>query len=333
MRILPLDHPEPFAATLGVMLYPNFDEEDRRKARSFAVNWLAEPVRRLREIGIRLSQDTLERLVMDAGAQLPDVAERWEEGLSIGELFTALYILAKHKPKLASWESAIKIYELSAKRAGLTGTRTDLHERRRRFLSVTHLWAAWCIRGNSLNDHPELEYDQWTDFQYFLAETEILRDFGQTWRPSRAKAEPPLPSEVWRVPLDWKPPPRRPGWPNTGMIPNLALPDDLMEDSNRQADLVELAKTAERMALAPSPSRPQRQKHLHMPDHGRDGGAATQARICVSGGRRRRAAVRRCRGCNSPYEHRRALLPIGKTVRGLHIAAEPMRDCPAAPWR
>ena len=34
MPILPLDHPEPFAAVLGVMLYPGTDEDDRRKARA-----------------------------------------------------------------------------------------------------------------------------------------------------------------------------------------------------------------------------------------------------------------------------------------------------------
>jgi hypothetical protein len=36
MPVLPLDHPEPFAAVLGVMLYPGTDEDDRRKARAFA---------------------------------------------------------------------------------------------------------------------------------------------------------------------------------------------------------------------------------------------------------------------------------------------------------
>ena len=43
MPILPLDHPEPFAATLGVMLYPEIDEVDPPKARAFAAQWLASP--------------------------------------------------------------------------------------------------------------------------------------------------------------------------------------------------------------------------------------------------------------------------------------------------
>ena len=34
MPILPLDQPEPFAATLGVTLYPGSDEADSTKARA-----------------------------------------------------------------------------------------------------------------------------------------------------------------------------------------------------------------------------------------------------------------------------------------------------------
>ena len=53
MPILPLDYPEPFAAILGVMLYPGTDDDDRRKARAFSANWLAEPFRRFCEVGGR----------------------------------------------------------------------------------------------------------------------------------------------------------------------------------------------------------------------------------------------------------------------------------------
>ena len=34
MPILPLNHPEPFAAVLGVLLYPATDESDTLKARA-----------------------------------------------------------------------------------------------------------------------------------------------------------------------------------------------------------------------------------------------------------------------------------------------------------
>jgi hypothetical protein len=113
MPILPLDHPEPFAATLGVMLYPGTDEDDRRKARAFAAHWLAEPFRRFDEAGHKLSYDELARVFMDAGVPLTDLGSRWKGGLAAGDLFKTLFILAKDYPALASWEHAIKIYETS----------------------------------------------------------------------------------------------------------------------------------------------------------------------------------------------------------------------------
>ena len=41
MPVLPLDYTEPFAATLGLMLYPGINELDRRDARAFAAQSLA----------------------------------------------------------------------------------------------------------------------------------------------------------------------------------------------------------------------------------------------------------------------------------------------------
>lgn len=226
MPTLPLDHPEPFAATIGVMLYPGTDEDDCRKA--FAAQWIAEPFRCFHEAGHRLSYDALARIVMDTGAPLSDLDDRWQGGTAVGNLFKALYILAKNDPALASWENAIRIYEVSAQRAGSTGARTALYQERRRFRSVAHLWGAWSIREGRFEARPEFGYDGWADFQCFLTEAEILRDFGQNWRPPRAKGRPPLPPDVWHVPSHWKPPPRQLGWPNTGMIPDLKLPDHLM---------------------------------------------------------------------------------------------------------
>ena len=126
MPILPLDHPEPFAASLGVMLYPGTNEEDQRNARAFAGRWLAEPFRRFHEAGHKISYDALASILMDSGAQLRDLNECWWGGMATGDLFKALFILAKDAPPLASWENAIKVYVVSAQRAGLRGSRTDL---------------------------------------------------------------------------------------------------------------------------------------------------------------------------------------------------------------
>jgi hypothetical protein len=227
MPILPLDHPEPFAATLGVMLYPAMDKADPPKARAFAAQWLGEPLRRLREAGHLLTYDALERIAIDAGQPLIDLNERWQGGLATGDLFKTLYTLAKNDPALASWENAVKIYEVSARRVGSKGSRTTLLRERDIFLSVAHLWGAWSIREGRFA-HPEVGYDGYADFQSFLTEAEILRDFGQNWRPTRSKSKTPLPPDVWRVPEGWKPPTRSPGWPQTAAIPDIALPDALL---------------------------------------------------------------------------------------------------------
>jgi hypothetical protein len=67
MPILPLDAPEPYAATLGVMLYPGTDESDQAKARAYAARCLAVPLRRFHQDGHRLSYEALASIAEDAG--------------------------------------------------------------------------------------------------------------------------------------------------------------------------------------------------------------------------------------------------------------------------
>jgi hypothetical protein len=203
MPILPLDYPEPFAATLGVMLYPAIEEAT--KARAFAAQFLAGPIRRLREAGHRLSYEALERIVMDAGQRLTDLDVRWWGGSATGETFKTLFALANTDPVLASWSNAITIAEKAAARH--SGARTSLYEMRRRFWSVAHLWGAWSIREGKFVQNAEVGYDGVADFQSFLAEAEALREWGESWQPLRRNSDPALPPEVWRVPPSWQPPP------------------------------------------------------------------------------------------------------------------------------
>jgi hypothetical protein len=228
MLVLPLNYPEPFAATLGIMLCPGGDESDRRKAKAFAAHHLAEPIRRLYESGRTLSEESLARIAMDGGEELDDLGARLKGGTTTGELFKTYFILSRTHPTLASWSSAIKIKDVVATKRKKSGARSTLWQELRRFRTVAHLWGAWCIREGVFLPRPEVDYDGYDDFQCFLTEAEILRDWGQNWRPRRAKREPPLPSEVWQVPEVWRPPVRRPGWPSTGMIPEMTLPDELV---------------------------------------------------------------------------------------------------------
>ena len=99
---------------------------------------------------------------------------------------------------------------------------------RSQFLTVAHLWAAWCIRDRRFHQAPEGNYTSADDFLSFLAEAEMLREWGQSWVQGRDKAMPPLPADVWRMPEDWHPPSRQKGWPQTGGLPDIgALKRDL----------------------------------------------------------------------------------------------------------
>jgi hypothetical protein len=226
MLILPLDYPEPFAATLGVMLYPAIDEVAR--ARAFAAQYLAKPIQLFHEAGHTLPYDALARIAIDAGQPLTDHDARWWGGSAVGETFKTFFALANADPRLASWSNAVWIAEKVAGRH--SGARTFLYEARRRFWSVAHLWGAWSIRKGQFVHHPEVGYDGVADFQSFLAEGEILRRWGQEWQPLRRNSDPPLPPDVWRVPVDWEPPVRQPGWPKTGMIPHLTISEELLAE-------------------------------------------------------------------------------------------------------
>lgn len=100
------------------------------------------------------------------------------------------------------------------------------------FHAVAHLWAAYVIRRENeffrglarpFRADPEVGYNGFDDFLSFLTEAEILLRWGQTWRRKAAKAEPPLPPDAWRVPDGWQPPERKPGWPLTGVIPDIGF--------------------------------------------------------------------------------------------------------------
>jgi hypothetical protein len=160
---------------------------------------------------------------------LDDLDDRFWGGTATGELFKTLFALANSSsPDLASWNNAIKIAELVATRPRRRGSRTDLSNAKRRFRSVAHLWSAWSIREGEFSERPELGYDGYDDFQFFLTEAEILCEWGQTWQPRRATSSPFLPSDVWRPSENWLPPMRQAGWPRTGVIPQLRLPADLL---------------------------------------------------------------------------------------------------------
>src|SRR5262245_52271475 len=104
MLILPLDHSEPYFATLGVMLYPAVDDTDPPKARTYVAQVLARAFRRFRDAGGNPPYDVLAPVLMDAGEPLGDLQERWWGGSATGELFKTFFALynTNHHGKLGS---------------------------------------------------------------------------------------------------------------------------------------------------------------------------------------------------------------------------------------
>lgn len=233
MPILPLDHPEPLAATLGVMLYPGDDEASQKRARAFTTQFLAKPLQIFHDAGHRLPYPELARIASDAGVPLGDIEDRWWEGSATGETFKLFWLLARTEPPRASWANATKLAEAAAGRHKVPGARSALYEARRRYGSVAHLWAAWTIRGRQFQQDLSVGYGAWHDLQFFLAEAEYLRQWGRAWRPPRPNSKPPLPPNTWRVPDGWEPPEHQPNWPQSGGMPDLILPDDLLRDLRR----------------------------------------------------------------------------------------------------
>ena len=226
MPTLPLDHPEPFAATLGVMLYPGEDDASQSRARAFASQYLAEPLRRFHADGGALPYDALAQITCNSGVPLDDLKDRWWDGITTGETFKFYFCLANSEPGLASWGNATKLLELAATKAKVSGSRTSFYEARSRCISVAHLWAAYCIRGRRFRADPSVGYEFWYDFEFFLAEAEYLSQWGRSWQAPRGTSEPPLSEDVWRLPEGWAPPEPQPGWPRAGGIPHIGIPDE-----------------------------------------------------------------------------------------------------------
>ena len=228
MPILPLSHPEPFAAVLGVMLHPL--EEDQAKAEAFASQYLAAPLKELHRRGGELPYSDLKRIAEGAGQPLTDLDKRWYQATAAGQMLKTYFGLCNTDPGLATLTNVIKIAERVAGQHRKSGSRSNLHDCWSRYRSVAHLWGAWVLRDLRFMEKPEVGYDYATDFQAFLLESEVLRQWGERWTHSRAKAAPPLQGDIWRVPEDWRPPQWIEGWPNTGKIAVYQIPDEYMSE-------------------------------------------------------------------------------------------------------
>lgn len=206
MPFLPLEYPEPFAATFGVMLYPGEDELSRKYANSATATITSNAIRLAELAGHNPCQRTLLETHKLGIGSFPEASEHHRQGLLAGHLFVAHFALYNSDPKLASWNNAIKILSDRSVHQGTANSRRVYYGIKMYYATVLHLWGAWVLRGRTLTSHGELNFEAYDDFQFFLFESECLRHWGQTWKPSRKDAKSPLIDDVWRPPQCWVPP-------------------------------------------------------------------------------------------------------------------------------
>lgn len=221
MLTLPLDQEEPFAATLGVMLYP----DEPQKAEAYAKWFLSRAIQKEIADGHKVAFETIRKF---ADADLPckrDVDLRLRMGFAVGNLLKVAFAIWGTDKRLVSWRNAQKIVANETGNSESKAGMKSLEAWRLRFMPVAHLWGAFELRGRIIVPPGITDFDGNLEFLYFLAEAECLRAWGQSFVAPRAKAVPLLPKRMWRTPIDWVAP--RPNFegpgPAKGIIPATEL--------------------------------------------------------------------------------------------------------------
>jgi len=219
---------EIFATTLGIMLYPGPEQDERAKATAFTSQYLATPVNRLLEDSGSISSDYERELYSGAGVLLGDIQKRWQSAEWVGDYMMTMATLCMSHPEYASQENAIRIMLVALGKAKKSGARSSILDAVKRYSGVAHLWAAWRIRGGFFVATEQT--DNWArkDFITFLAESQSLLNFGLEWeRPGvRHGKKTMMDANAWCVPKDWPEYYEQVGDEGVSAIPRLRFCDE-----------------------------------------------------------------------------------------------------------
>jgi hypothetical protein len=208
MPALPLHVAEPLTAVLGVMLYPA--DEDSATRDCWEALTLARPLGQLQKQRAEVDAGLVNWVLSHSGPYTidqKDLGRRWANGSMTGELVKVLIWLTHRHPELASWNKASQWLEAMDQKGF---TRSTIYDRKAQFLRVAHLWGAYSVNGQKMDD-----------LQSFLALSEQIRIWGQSWRRKAHKSEPLLGHDMWIPPKWWKHP--DPDWPDQIKIPAYEL--------------------------------------------------------------------------------------------------------------
>jgi hypothetical protein len=173
MPYLNLTAGEPWAATWGVMHFPD-DEQKRRGyiARLWAGFY---PKYEKAGVGERLPRSVLLSVMKETAAtpiETAEVQERHHQALLAGEQFKVLMAIANSDPNRASWNMAARLVERQTK------SRASLYKARRRFMPVIHLWAAFILRECQWHNDAARHFTALDDLNVFITEAMALLQWG-----------------------------------------------------------------------------------------------------------------------------------------------------------
>ncbi len=186
MLTLPLDHEEPFAATMGVMLYPDQPE----KAETYAKWHLSQAIQKAIANGHEFAYETMRTYAYAKPFCEHEVRLRRRMGLAVGTLLKTAFAISGTDERRVSWRNAQKIVANETGNSKSKAGMKSLEAWRLRFMPVAHLWGAFELRGRIIVPPGITDFDGNLEFLYFLAEAECLRAWGQSFVAPRAKAVP-----------------------------------------------------------------------------------------------------------------------------------------------
>lgn len=158
---------------------------------------------------------------------------RWYEGTVAGAQVEMVWALAHHAPQQASRRKAVYLMEIQATKDKRPGTKSQFGDIWSQYQPVAHLWAAFNTRRHRFRRIDEVGYTAWKDFEAFITEAEIYREWGENhYAPPKQKKRTPLLDPA----LTWKPPPNwvltwhmSLGWPPPPTVPPFSLAEWMIE--------------------------------------------------------------------------------------------------------
>lgn len=202
------------ATVFAAMLFPR----DAQQRQDFLARLLVDAAAKSRR-NVEVTHDLVVRALEAEPHPLSDRGNPapWLAGQSAGEQLLLLLALSRHAPDHASRNKVLFLLEWQKHFHSLPGSKAEMDRAWQSHRSVAHLWAPFIAR-DGFYKIDEFGYTSAHDGVAFLMEAELMRQFGESFKPP-GRDQPILdPAQTWRVPDTWRPMKWHPDWPPRGNI-------------------------------------------------------------------------------------------------------------------